>query len=107
MRKWLLMMIFYNIIFLNFDIQRKLLFNQTKLFNMPVFVPENSKIKMVILTKGNENNAVWWSPIKENKRKSESIIKNMLKRFEKHALAKITNVIQFYENGNLIAVKKL
>lgn len=73
---------------------------------MAVFAPENSKIKMVILTEKKESNAVWWSPIRQNKRSSESIIKGMLKRFEKHALAKITNVVQFYENGNLIAVKK-
>jgi hypothetical protein len=74
---------------------------------MPVFAPEKSKIKMVILTKTKEKNAVWWSPINQNKRNSESVIKSMLRRFEKHALAKITNVIQFYENGNLIATKRL
>lgn len=74
---------------------------------MPVFVPESSKIKMVILTKSKQSNAVWWSPINQNKRNSQRIITSMLRRFEKHALAKITNVIQFYENGNLIAVKKL
>lgn len=74
---------------------------------MPVFAPEKSKIKMVILTKTKENNAVWWSPINQNKRNSESVINSMLRRFEKHALAKITNVVQFYENGNLIATKRL
>ncbi|WP_337967211.1 hypothetical protein [uncultured Flavobacterium sp.] len=74
---------------------------------MPVFAPEKSKIKMVILTKTKEKNAVWWSPINQNKRNSESVIKSMLRRFEKHGLAKITNVIQFYENGNLIATKRL
>ena len=74
---------------------------------MPVFTPEASKIKMVILTKSKQENAVWWSPINQNKRNSQRIIESMLRRFEKHALAKITNVIQFYENGNLIAEKKL
>lgn len=74
---------------------------------MPVFASESSKIKMVILTKSKESNAVWWSPINQNKRNSQSVITSMLRRFEKHALAKITNVVQFYENGNLIAVKKL
>ncbi|OAZ04685.1 hypothetical protein [Flavobacterium succinicans] len=74
---------------------------------MPVFAPEASKIKMVILTKSKQENAVWWSPINQNKRNSQHIIESMLRRFEKHALAKITNVIQFYENGNLIAEKKL
>jgi hypothetical protein len=74
---------------------------------MPVFAPETSKIKMVILTKSKESNAVWWSPVNQNKRKSESVVVSMLQRFEKHALAKITNVVQFYENGNLIATKRL
>jgi hypothetical protein len=74
---------------------------------MPVFGPEASKIKMVILTKSKQENAVWWSPINQNKRNSQRIIESMLRRFDKHALAKITNVIQFYENGNLIAEKKL
>ena len=74
---------------------------------MPVFAPEASKIKMVILTKSKLENAVWWSPINQNKRNSQRIIESMLRRFEQHALAKITNVIQFYENGNLIAEKKL
>ena len=74
---------------------------------MSVFASESSKIKMVILTKSKQSNAVWWSPINQNKRNSQRIIESMLRRFEKHALAKITNVIQFYENGNLIAEKKL
>ena len=74
---------------------------------MPVFTPEASKIKMVILTKSKQENAVWWSPINQNKRNSQRIIESMLRRFEKHALSKITNVIQFYENGSLIAEKKL
>lgn len=74
---------------------------------MPVFAPEKSKIKMVILTKTKEKNAVWWSPINQNKRNSESVITSMLRRFEKHAISKITNVVQFYENGNLIATKKV
>ena len=72
---------------------------------MPVFVPESSKIKMVILTKSKQSNAVWWSPINQNKRNSQRIITSMLRRFEKHALAEITDVVQFYESGNLIAVK--
>lgn len=74
---------------------------------MPVFTPEQSKIKMVILTKTKEKNAVWWSPINQNKRNTESVVKSMLSRFEKHALVKITNVVQFYENGNLIATKRI
>jgi hypothetical protein len=74
---------------------------------MAVFTPEKSKIKMVILTKSKEKNAVWWSPTNQNNRNTESVVTSMLRRFETHALAKITNVVQFYENGNLIATKRL
>jgi hypothetical protein len=74
---------------------------------MPVFASETSKIKMVILTKTKQSNTVWWSPINQNKRNSQSVVTSMLRRFEKHALAKITNVVQFYENGILIASKRL
>jgi hypothetical protein len=74
---------------------------------MPVFASETSKIKMVILTKTKQSNAVWWSPVNQNKRNSQSVVTSMLRRFEKHTLAKITNVVQFYENGILIASKRL
>ena len=70
---------------------------------MPVFDKDISKIKMVILTKTKEKNAVWWSPINQNKRKSELVIRSMLRRFEKSQLITITNVVQFYENNLLIS----
>ncbi|MGH2667154.1 hypothetical protein [Flavobacterium sp.] len=70
---------------------------------MPVFDKEKSKIKMVILTKSKRQNTVWWSPINQNKRKSELVIRSMLKRFEKSKLIAITNVVQFYENNQLIS----
>lgn len=74
---------------------------------MPVFLPEKSKIKMVILTKNKSKNRVWWSPIKQNKRPNKLVIQGMLNRFKKSKWVSITNVIQFYENGNLIEVIKL
>ena len=70
---------------------------------MPVFDKYKSKIKMVILTQNKNQNAVWWSPINQNKRRSEMVIRSMLKRLEKHPLSIITNVVQFYENNLLIA----
>ena len=70
---------------------------------MPVFDSEKSKIKMVILTQNKQSNAVWWSPINQNKRKSELVIRSMLRRFEKSKLFTITNVVQFYENNLLIS----
>lgn len=70
---------------------------------MPVFDNTKSKIKMVILTQNKQSNAVWWSPINQNKRKSELVIRSMLRRFEKNKLFTITNVVQFYENNLLIS----
>jgi hypothetical protein len=70
---------------------------------MPVFDNTKSKIKMVILTQSKHSNAVWWSPINQNKRKSELVIRSMLKRFERSKLFAITNVVQFYENSVLIS----
>ena len=58
---------------------------------------------MVILTQNKQSNAVWWSPINQNKRKSELVIRSMLRRFEKSKLFTITNVVQFYENNLLIS----
>ena len=70
---------------------------------MPVFDNTKSKIKMVILTQNKQSNAVWWSPINQNKRKSELVIRSMLRRFEKSKFFTITNVVQFYENNLLIS----
>ena len=70
---------------------------------MPVFDKTKSKIKMVILTSGNTPNKVWYSPINQNKRKSELVIRSMLKRVEKHAFFNQINVIQFYENNQIIS----
>jgi hypothetical protein len=70
---------------------------------MPVFKKEKSKIKMVILTKGRDDNVVWHSPINQNSRDNEAIIKSMLNRLKKRELFNRTNVVQFYENNLLIA----
>lgn len=70
---------------------------------MPVFENTKSKIKMVILTQNKHSNKVWWSPINQNKRKSELVIRSMLKRFKRSKLFEITNVVQFYENNLLIS----
>jgi hypothetical protein len=67
--------------------------------------PEKSKIKMVVLTKAKENNAVWYSPVKQNKKPEKTIIEGMLRRFQNSKLFEITNVVQFYdiETNSLIA----
>lgn len=69
---------------------------------MPVFSKEQSKIKMVILTRGKEKNPVWYSAINQNKRKSESVIKSMLRRLENNKVINSVQCVQFYENGVLI-----
>ena len=70
---------------------------------MPVFDKEQSKIKMVILTKGRDDNVVWHSPLNQNSRDNEAIIKSMLNRLKRKELFNRTNVVQFYENNLLIA----
>jgi hypothetical protein len=74
---------------------------------MPVFEAEKSKIKMVILTKHYHQNKVWWSPIKQNRCRSDFIIQKMLLRFEKTELRNQTNIVQFYENNLLIYSQKI
>lgn len=71
------------------------------------FKKEQSKIKMVILTKGKNENKVWYSPTNQNKRRSELIIQSMLKRFARSKLFTQTNVVQFYENNVLILQMKI
>jgi hypothetical protein len=70
---------------------------------MPVFEKEKSKIKMVILTKGRDDNVVWHSPINQNSRDEQDIIKSMLNRLKRKELFNRVNVVQFYTNNLLIA----
>ena len=70
---------------------------------MPVFKKEKSKIKMVILTKGRDDNVVWHSPINQNNRDEQDIIKSMLTRLKRKELFNRVNVVQFYTNNLLIA----
>lgn len=65
---------------------------------MAVFDKNQSKIKMVILTKHGHENKTWWSPINQNTRKSEFVIQGMLTRFKRHKTAAVTNMVQFFEN---------
>lgn len=69
---------------------------------MPVFSAEKSKIKMVILTGPKDQNATWYSPIKENTKPSNRIVDDMLKRLKQNELYAKAQVCQFYENGQLI-----
>lgn len=73
---------------------------------MPVFDKQTSKIKMVILTKGEFDNVVWYSPINQNRRRSDLIIRSMMRRLRANKLFEITVAVQFYENSVLIAQYK-
>ena len=70
---------------------------------MPVFKKEKSKIKMVVLTKGRDDNVVWHSPINQNRRNNAAIVKSMLTRLKRQKIFSRTNVVQFYKNNLLIA----
>lgn len=75
---------------------------------MPIFDPQLSKIKMVILTTRTEKNKVWYSPIKQNHKPNDKIIEGMVRRFLENPTLKLTtNKLQFYETGKLVAEVKL
>lgn len=76
---------------------------------MAISDPKESKVKMSIMTKGKNKNQVWYSPIKQNKKRAELIINGMMRRFMKTETAKITNVVLFYDNqtDSLLAKAKL
>lgn len=70
---------------------------------MPVFETNTSRLKMVILTKPKHQNKTWWSPIKHNRRTDSFIINGMLGRLKRSKLFQVVQVVQFYENGRIIA----
>lgn len=73
---------------------------------MPFYETQKSKIKMMILTKPNCKNLVWWSPLDQNRKYSGIIIKGMMRRLKNNKIFKETQVVQFYENGQLIHQEK-
>lgn len=67
---------------------------------MPVFCKNESRIKMVILTKHGHENSTWYSIIKHNSQSDGFIIKTMMRRFIDSQISKVTNRVQFYDNKN-------
>lgn len=77
--------------------------------------PNCSRIKMTILLKngcdflrnsnsqGKPVNPVWYSYLKHNRLSTDSIILGMLRRFTKSHYCQYTQVIQFREDGVLVA----
>ncbi len=58
---------------------------------------------MVALMPPNEKNITWYSPIDQNQKENNIIIRGMLRRFvEKQEAAKRVKVYQFYENEVLV-----
>jgi hypothetical protein len=74
---------------------------------MPVFDKEKSKIKMVINTKHGYENKVWYSPCNQDRRNEQLVIRDMITRFKRHELCKITNVLQFYMKNVMIHQERL
>lgn len=77
---------------------------------MPFYDKDKSRIKMVILTKNGYSNQTVYSPIDQNKKSDEFILKGMLRRWLKTDILKTAQVIQFYDlfnNGQLIKKIKL
>ena len=75
---------------------------------MAIFDAEKAKIKMAILTQPGHDNKAWYSRKNDEKKRTELIIEGMFRRFQKHKIAKTTQVLQFYDNqtGALIETKK-
>ena len=69
---------------------------------MPFYAKDKSKIKMYVLTKNGEPNHTIYSPIDQNHKPAKTICEGMLRRFMEKPVFKVAQVIQFYENGNLI-----
>lgn len=67
---------------------------------MPFYEPGKGKIQMVVLKPHGQKNERFHSPIQDNKKPSMQIIGGMLRRL-KDKIGNY-NVIQFYENDQLI-----
>lgn len=70
---------------------------------MPISCKNNSKIKMVVLTSGKNENIVWYSILSKNHQPEERICRDMVRRLQTHLIgkpeiAKTINIIYFYNN---------
>lgn len=66
---------------------------------MPFYEKQKSKIKMVALMPPREDNITWYSPVWQNQKPNDTIVKGMLRRFKTQEASKRVQVYQFYENG--------
>ena len=57
----------------------------------------------VPMPNGHKANPAWHSPVKQNNMQIEKIMEGMLRRFNETKYRQFTRIIQFYENGSLVA----
>jgi len=62
------------------------------------FDKDKAAIKMVILTKTGDTNAVWYNFLKHNSWSHGNIINGMKRRFLNSRMANSAQVLQFYNN---------
>jgi hypothetical protein len=70
---------------------------------MPISCPNNSKIKMVVLTSGKSKNLTWYSILSKDHQPDERICRDMVRRLQNYIIGKpeiekSINVIYFYHN---------
>lgn len=65
---------------------------------MPFYQNGKSRLKMTALMPHGEKNITWYSPIDQNNKPVDEIMRGMLRRFQTQDAAKRVQVYQFYEN---------
>jgi len=65
---------------------------------MPAFCKVNSVVRMRALTANGHDNITWYNYLDENMKPVDNIIQGMKRRFEDYEAAKVTQVLQFYDN---------
>jgi len=70
------------------------------------FCPQDSRIKLSIMTKPGELNETWYSPLKQNNKPIPFIINGMKRRFLKSKYTSITQVLMFFDNQSRELIEK-
>lgn len=69
---------------------------------MPFYQKDKSRLKMVGLTGPREENITWYSPVWQNSKPVDEIMRGMLSRFRQKPYSTKCKIIQFYENNQLV-----
>lgn len=67
---------------------------------MPFYDKDKSRIKMVILTKNGYPNQTVYSPLDQNHKPDDLIMKGMLRRWKDKEIMKNAQSINFYDTTN-------